>query len=84
MQMRRRMAGPLPYLGWLLLSAIGLAIACAVDPYIFAFAAFATAAVSALLALIAAWFGLRALGWALLAGLPSVLAFALLSTYRWA
>jgi hypothetical protein len=78
----RRFAGPLPYALWLGISASGLGVACALDPYVFGFAAFGAAGVSIALLAIAPWFGTRSLLWALTAALPTLAAFALLSTYR--
>jgi hypothetical protein len=84
MSIKTRLASPLPYALWLIASAILLAGARAADPYIFGFAAFAAAGVSAVLVVVAACVGLRPFLWSLAAGIPTVLSFALLSTYKWA
>ena len=74
---------PAPYLAWLVLSAVGLLIARATDPYMLGFGAFAAAGISAALGLVALFCGWRAIATALLAAVPTVVAFALLSTYKW-
>ena len=84
MEMRGLFKRPLPYLAWLALSALGLAIARPIDPHVFGFSAFAAAFVSGALLLVSLFMGVRAVLWALAAGVPTVLAFALLSTYKWA
>jgi hypothetical protein len=84
MQWRAWLAQPWPYLGWLLLSLAWLLVARAIDPYVFGFSAFGTAGISGLLLFVALWFGWRAVLAALVAAIPTVLAFALLSTYKWA
>ena len=84
MGFRSLFARPTPYLAWLVLSAAGLAIARALDPYVFAFSAWGAALVSGALLLLALFMGWRAVVSALLAWLPTVLSFALLSTYKWA
>jgi hypothetical protein len=72
-----------PYLVWLVVSSVILGLSCFIDPHIFGFTAFATAGISALLVAVAACCGWRAFLTAALACLPTVAAFALLSTYRW-
>lgn len=84
MSARTFFAKPTPYLLWMALSAILLVITRSVDPYIFGFTAFATAGLSGFVLLLALVFGIRQIGWALLGGVPTILAFALLSTYKWA
>ena len=84
MSIKARLASPVPYVAWLVASAILLAIARVTDPYVFGFSAFAAAGISGALLAIAAWFGRRPFLWALAATLPTVLSFALLSTYKWA
>lgn len=81
---RRWLATAWPYAGWLALSAAGLTAAWATDPHVFGFAAFAAAGGSGLLILLALFHGLRPVLWSLVAGVPTVVAFAVLSTYRWA
>jgi hypothetical protein len=72
------------HLGWTLASAVGLLAAQRADPYLFGLAAFCAAFVSCLLVLgTMVWRG-RRLHWAVLACLPTMLAFMLLSTYKWA
>lgn len=73
-----------PYLFWLILSFAALMITRAVEPYTFAFTAFACAAISAGLLLVALTHGPRIALWAMCSALPTALAFALLSTYSWA
>lgn len=72
------------YVAWCLASAAALALASYVDPHIFGLSAFVAAAVSGLVALGAAVLNWRSLPWALVAALPTVLAFLRLSTYKWA
>lgn len=72
------------YVVWCLASAAALAVAAYVDPYIFGLSAFIAAALSGLIALGAALLNWRSLPWALVAALPTVLAFLRLSTYKWA
>jgi hypothetical protein len=72
------------YMGWCLASAGLLAVAACIDPYVFGFSAFGTAALSGLLALGAAALNWRSLAWALVAATPTALAFWRLSTYKWA
>jgi hypothetical protein len=72
-----------PYLVWLVVSSVILVVCCFIDPHIFGFAAYATAGISALLAAVSAYCGWRTFLLAALACLPTVAAFALLSTYRW-
>jgi len=73
-----------PYPVWLVASSVLLVVCCFIDPHVFGFAAFATAGISALLVAVAAFRGWRAFLLAILACLPTVAAFALLSTYHWA
>ena len=72
------------YVVWCLASAVALAVASYVDPYIFGLSAFVAAALSGLIALGAAVLNWRRLPWALVAALPTALAFLRLSTYKWA
>jgi len=72
------------YWAWGIVSASALAAAAYVDPYVFGFAAFGAAAISGLLALGAAALSWRKLPWAALAAVPTVVAFQVLSTYKWA
>jgi len=81
---RALFARPVPYLVWLVTSALGLAIAQSIEPHVFGFSAFAAAFVSGALLLVSLFMGVRAVLWALVAAVPTVLAFALLSTYKWA
>ena len=78
------LSGNAPYLGWLVVSALGLWVARAIDPYVFGAAAFLAAGVSVLLAIVAAFFGVRPFALAVLAGLPTLASFWMLSTYSWA
>ena len=84
MSIRTTFAGRAPYAAWLVLSAILLAIARATDPYVLGFSAFGAAGISGVMVVVAACFGLRSFLWALAASLPTVAAFAILSTYKWA
>jgi hypothetical protein len=84
MSLRSAFARPTPYLAWLVLSALWLAVAQSIDPYVFGFSAFGAAFVSGALTLVALFMGWRAIFCALMAWLPTVLAFALLGTYKWA
>ena len=84
MSIKTRLATPMPYAAWMAVSAVLLVVAQATDPYVFGFAAFAAAAVSAALVVISLPFGGRALLWAAIASLPTLLSFAVLSTYNWA
>lgn len=72
------------YLAWALISALGLAIASYIDPYVFGFTAFAAAFVSGFLVLVSVVMGWRSLMWAIVCAIPTALAFMLLSTYNWA
>lgn len=72
------------YVAWCLTSAAVLAVAAYVDPHIFGLSAFVAAALSGLVALGAAVLSWRSLPWALVAAIPTVLAFVRLSTYKWA
>ncbi|HET9483680.1 MAG TPA: hypothetical protein VFO79_06975 [Xanthomonadales bacterium] len=78
------MRGRTPYLCWLVASAAILAAARAADPYLFGLAAFAAAAISAVLFAASCFFGLRPALWAAVAAIPTVVSFVVLSTYRWA
>jgi len=84
MPFKSRFAKPLPYVVWLVLSSVILVAAWAIDPYVFGFSAFGTAAISGTMAVIGLCFGARTLLWSLAAAIPTTLAFALLSTYNWA
>ena len=84
MSIQTKFAGPTPYAAWLVLSTILLAMARAADPYVFGFSAFAAAGVSGVLVVVAACFGLRSFLWAVAASVPTVVSFAMLSTYKWA
>jgi len=81
---RAAFARPWPYVGWLLVSLAWLLAARAIDPYVFGFSAFGTGGVSGVLLFVALWCGWRAVLAALLAAVPTLLAFALLTTYKWA
>ena len=72
------------YVGWGLASAGLLTVAAYVDPHVFGFAAFGAAALSGLLVLGAAVLNWRSLVWALVAAVPTALAFWRLSAYKWA
>jgi hypothetical protein len=76
-------AQPGLYVCWLIVSTAALAVARAYDPYVFGFAAFSAAFVSAALIGLGWWHGLRAFAWALVAALPTTAAFVELSSYRW-
>ena len=78
------MRGRTPYLCWLVASAAMLVAARAADPHIFGLAAFAAAAISAVLFVASWFFGLRPAVWAAVAAVPTVVSFVVLSTYRWA
>jgi hypothetical protein len=82
-KLKALLAGNALYLGWLIVSVAGLLAARATDPYVLAAAAFAAAPVSVLLVVVAAFFGLRPFALAVLAGLPTLASFWLLSTYSW-
>lgn len=84
MNWRARLASPVPYLAWGGASALGLGLACWIDPWVFAFAALGAMWVCGGLALAALLFAPRALGWALVAALPTAVAVVVLGTYRWA
>ncbi|MDG5976777.1 hypothetical protein H010_16024 [Hydrogenophaga taeniospiralis CCUG 15921] len=72
------------YLAWAVVSAVGLTVARYIDPYVFGFSAFGAAFVSGFLILGAVVLSWRLWPWAVLSAIPTVLAFMLLSTYRWA
>jgi hypothetical protein len=72
------------YLAWSLVSAAGLPVARYVDPYVFGFAAFGAAFLSGFLILGAVVLNGRLWPWAVLSAIPTVWAFMLLSTYKWA
>ncbi|MCB4363671.1 hypothetical protein KIH07_07990 [Hydrogenophaga taeniospiralis] len=72
------------YLAWALVSAAGLTVARYVDPYVFGFSAFGAAFLSGFLILGAVVLSWRLWPWAVLSAIPTVLAFMLLSTYKWA
>jgi len=84
MKLADRFYRPWLYLAWLLVSTVLLAVARYTDPYVFGFAAYGTAGVSIVLISAALLFGVRPFLWAVLAAVPTVLAFVLLSTYNWA
>lgn len=73
-----------PYIAWLIASAILLAVACFLDPYIFGFTAFASAGLSLLAAVLSAFSGWRTFLWGVFSTIPTVVAFVVLSTYSWA
>lgn len=73
-----------PYLTWTLVSAVALVTACLTDPHIFGLAAFVAAGISGLLALAALFIAPTRFAWAAASALPTLVAFAILSTYRWA
>lgn len=77
-------SGRTPYLAWILVSSGLLLCARIVDPYVFAFTAFAAAALSAALAIAALLLAYRRIPWALASALPTALAYVDLSTYNWA
>jgi hypothetical protein len=82
-RLKALLSGQALYLAWLVASALGLWIARATDPYVLGAAAFLAAGISASLAVAALFFGARAFALALLASLPTVASFWLLSTYSW-
>ena len=79
-----RFATMRPYLIWLLVSLVLLLGTRPIDPYLFGFATFVCGGISAIMLLIAVFHGPRAAASALLAAVPTALAYWLLSTYRWA
>jgi hypothetical protein len=80
---RKTAASPGLYICWMVLSIAILVGARAYDPYVFGFAAFSAAFVSAVLVGLGLWSGLRPFAWALVAALPTTAALTELSTYRW-
>lgn len=76
-------SGPVPYVTWLMLSTVLLTVAWYIDPYVLAFTYFGTATLSALLFVVAMLHSWRAASWALLACVPSAIAFFMLGTIRW-
>ena len=82
-RLKALLSGNALYLGWLVASALGLWIARATDPYVLGAGAFLAAGISAVLAFAALFFGLRPFALAVLASLPTVASFWLLSTYSW-
>lgn len=72
------------YLAWALVSGAGLSVARYVDPYVFGFSAFGAAFLSGFLILGAVVLSWRLWPWAVLSAIPTVWAFMLLSTYKWA
>lgn len=77
-------SGSAPYLTWLLVSIAALVGAWATEPYVFGFTAFGAAFVSLVLVVVSLFMSLRSFLLATLACIPTVAAFALLSTYSWA
>lgn len=84
MNVRAAFATRWPYLGWGALSAVGLAVACYIDPWVFAFAALGALWICGALGLLALLLAPRMLGWALLAAVPTAVSIVVLGTYRWA
>jgi hypothetical protein len=84
MSLKAGFSGCMPYLVWLVASSAILIGAWATDPYVFGFSAFGSAAISLALLAVSPFFGIRPMLWAILATVPTVLLFALLSTYKWA
>ena len=84
MGLRTTFARRTPYLVWLALSSLVLLVCERYDPYAFAAAAFLGAGVSALLFLASLFAGPRSVVLAVAAALPTVAAFWLLSTFKWA
>jgi hypothetical protein len=82
--LKTRFQTPTPYAAWFVFSGAALVAAWAADPYILGFAAFAAAAISGVLVAASVFLGLRPFVFATLAALPTILSFALLSTYKWA
>jgi hypothetical protein len=72
------------YLLWAAVSAAGLTVAAYVDPYIFGLSAFTAAFLSGSFVVAAALLHWRSLPWAVVGCVPTVVAFAVLSTYNWA
>lgn len=72
------------YLAWALVSAGALVAACYTDPYVFGFTAMGAAWLTGGMLLAALIAAPRRLVWALLSAVPTLWAFALLSTYDWA
>lgn len=69
---------PAPYLAWLLFSALALALARYLDPRALGLVAMPAALVSGALLLVSLVSGVRMIGLALLAALPTIAAFAML------
>lgn len=78
------LASRTPYLSWMLLSSVLLAVACFIDPYVFAFTAYGTAWLSGGIVLAALIAARSRLLWAITSVIPTAISFALLSTYKWA
>ena len=72
------------FVAWGLVSAALLVATSYVHPHIFGFSVFGAAALSGLLVLGTALFNWRNLVWAVVATLPTAVAFWRLSTYKWA
>ena len=73
-----------PYLAWLVFSGAVLGSAWAADPYLFGFAAFGAAAISAILVVLSMVSGWRSFAWGIAGAVPTGIALILLSTVRWA
>lgn len=84
MSIKTTFAKSLPYVIWLSLSAAFLFAAWAIDPYLFGFTAFGSAAISGVMAVLGLCFGARTFLWSVIAAIPTALSFALLTTYSWA
>lgn len=84
MSFKTTFAKPLPHIIWLVLSTTILVTAWATDPYVFGFSAFGAAAISGAMAVLGLVFGIRTFAWSVIAAVPTVLSFAILSTYNWA
>lgn len=69
---------PAPYLAWLVCSAIALTVARYVDPRALGLVAVPTAVVSGALFIVSLFSGVRMIGLAVLAALPTLAAFAML------
>jgi hypothetical protein len=72
------------YLVWALASAALLVTTCYIDPYVFGFTAMGAAWLTGAVVVTALIAAPRRLGWAILSSIPTLCAFARLSTYDWA
>jgi hypothetical protein len=82
MKLSDRFAKPAPYIAWLLVSALLLAITSSIDSNVLAITAYGTAGVSIVLISASLMVGMRPFLWALLAALPTLVVFSSLSIFR--